>query len=419
MIYFYVRKWYTGDKRILRQARNVLRRVSLGVKITSIVSVLVLVGSLSLGFLALLNLVDLMEKQFRHRAQTTAWALAQLLSSQDVERLATLQPDDPEYATFREFLSGFQEDAGTVYTGVFLRTDGYTAVSLVDTTPGIAPLYLKPLTTINTTEFPIFGSLRSGAETVQVDKDGALYYAGWEPIDFGDDARALVYVLIPLDELGRTVKSIRNTVLLFVLLFTLMAGYTAYRFASSFERTAVLDGLMGIFNHKYFKQRLESEVERSQRYGQQTAVVMVDIDHFKKVNDTYGHQVGDFVLKKMARIVTEQARKSDVVARYGGEEIAIILPFTGLAGAQQYAERLRIKVAETLFEDREEEVELRITCSAGVAKWEPGMTMADLIRHADQALYQSKENGRNRVTLYQDENLVSAAHSEVSAAGSK
>lgn len=384
---------------------NLLRFISLRIKIAFIVSTLVLVGTMILGFLALANLADLMEKQFQHRAEATVWALAHSTMPY-LTSLEGLSTDHPTYLAARENMIASKEDFDLVYAGLFLKRDTHTTIPIVDTNPNAAPLYLTPHIPIDTMEFPVFGSSRRGAEPFQVKADGQAYFAGWEPIET-EKGYGLALVLISLDELSHTIKRIRNMILIFVLLFTLMAGYTAYRSGSTFERTAMIDGLMGIYNHKYFKQRLEAEVEKSRRYGQQTSVVMVDIDHFKKVNDTYGHQVGDFVLKRMAQIVKEQARKSDIVARYGGEEIGLILPFTSLSGAQQFAERLRMKVEETLFEDREEEVELRITCSLGVAKWEPGMDVADLIRHADQSLYASKHNGRNRVTIYQDGVLVS------------
>ncbi|MFZ5817110.1 MAG: GGDEF domain-containing protein [Bacillota bacterium] len=194
-----------------------------------------------------------------------------------------------------------------------------------------------------------------------------------------------------------------------ILLVVSLGGVASYKFASTFEKSAVTDGLMGIYNHKYFKQRLEEEVAKARRYRQQTSLVLFDIDFFKRVNDTYGHATGDLVLKLMAKWVTGMSRNTDVVCRYGGEEIAVILPHTGLAGAQEFAERLRLKVSEQVVEDPEEDAKFRVTVSVGVAQWEQGMEMMDLMKAADAALYHSKNTGRNRVTLYHPELLPAPA----------
>ncbi|HWI65876.1 MAG TPA: GGDEF domain-containing protein, partial [Symbiobacteriaceae bacterium] len=141
------------------------------------------------------------------------------------------------------------------------------------------------------------------------------------------------------------------------------------------------------------------------RYGQQTSLVMLDIDFFKRVNDTYGHATGDLVLKQLAKWVTDTARNTDVVARYGGEEIGVILTHTGVAGAQEFAERLRLKVSQQIIKDPEEDAEFRVTVSIGVAQWEKGVSFLDLVKRADAALYHSKRTGRNRVTIYQEDIL--------------
>jgi diguanylate cyclase (GGDEF)-like protein len=390
----------------------ILRRLSMRFKITTVVSVVVLFGCLTLGGLTMVKLAEVLGEQVGYRAQSSAWALASTADPLDLAAVERGKYDAPQYAFLKQMVTSFQKDVELAYAGLFVRPDGYTALPLVNTE---GDLSFTPFEPVDTTSLPVFGMIRTGSGTVNLDGHYTEYVAGWQPIELDGKPYGLAVVLVDASDVIRTVRQITLTLFVFILLFTMMAGYSAYRFASSFERSALLDGLMGIFNHKHFKQRLEVEVEKSRRHGQQTSLVLIDIDHFKKVNDTYGHQVGDFVLKQMALVVTAQARKTDIVARYGGEEIVVVLPFTGLSGAQQFAERLRLKVQETLFEDREEEVELRVTCSIGVARWESGMTMTDLIRHADTALYQSKHGGRNRVTLYQDEGLVNLTQGEAPA----
>ncbi len=168
-------------------------------------------------------------------------------------------------------------------------------------------------------------------------------------------------------------------------------------------RLAVTDELTGIANRRQFFERLDEEVDRVQRYGINLSLVMVDIDFFKRVNDTYGHPAGDKVLQEVARLLSANIRASDIIARYGGEEFAILLPSSGVDEARQAAEKLRvvIEVNDMTLEGPK----LNVTISAGVAdvvvvKGHKGSLKDALIRAADKALYTSKANGRNRVTVY-------------------
>lgn len=158
---------------------------------------------------------------------------------------------------------------------------------------------------------------------------------------------------------------------------------------------AITDGLTGLFIHRYFQNRLDSELIRAKRYNSNISLLMLDIDHFKRINDTYGHQEGDYVLKKFAGILAEHIRKVDIAARYGGEEFVVILPETGLAGADQVAEHLRFLVEKEEFSIDGKKVPL--TTSIGVACWDKTVSKKEFIEQADSMLYQAKREGRNRV----------------------
>jgi two-component system cell cycle response regulator len=161
-------------------------------------------------------------------------------------------------------------------------------------------------------------------------------------------------------------------------------------------RLSTVDGLTQIFNKRYFLETLERELSRARRYDRPLALVMFDIDHFKQCNDTFGHRAGDFVLREVADVVRERARKVDVLARYGGEEFAMILPEIDIRGANQFAEKIRIMIAESkfMFEGRH----IPVTISIGVAELTPDIaTYDDLIKRADARLYKAKQTGRNRV----------------------
>lgn len=163
------------------------------------------------------------------------------------------------------------------------------------------------------------------------------------------------------------------------------------------EKLAVTDGLTGIYNHRYFRERLEEEILRSRRYNLPLSCVLFDIDDFKKCNDTYGHLFGDAVLKEIANRMMQTVRRTDIVARYGGEEFIIIMPQTPLDGAYIQAERIRKAVQERPFEYMGKCVS--ITISGGVAEviQNETLTVEDLLRIADQCLYQAKRNGKNMV----------------------
>jgi len=162
------------------------------------------------------------------------------------------------------------------------------------------------------------------------------------------------------------------------------------------ERLATTDGLTSLANRRTFQARAEQALAQARRYGRACAVLITDIDHFKVVNDTYGHPAGDVVLRGVAQMLREQARDTDVVARYGGEEFAVVMPETDLKGAQVIAERLRESVAARAFHT--ELGPVRVTLSVGLAASpSDGTEMEALVQLADQCLYQAKRAGRNRV----------------------
>jgi diguanylate cyclase (GGDEF)-like protein len=164
------------------------------------------------------------------------------------------------------------------------------------------------------------------------------------------------------------------------------------------QRLAAIDFLTGIANHRSFFEAGEQEIQRARRYGHPLAVLMVDLDHFKQVNDTYGHAAGDKVLVAMTASLRNHLRDIDVFGRLGGEEFAILLPETDLAGGWVTAERLRTAVAETAIDAGD--VVLKITISIGVALLSPDDPGLDaVLKRADDAMYEAKRAGRNRVMV--------------------
>jgi len=175
-----------------------------------------------------------------------------------------------------------------------------------------------------------------------------------------------------------------------------------------YRELSLTDPLTGLYNQRYFKSRLIEEVSRAIRHEVKLSLVFCDIDHFKKVNDEYGHNIGDEVLKHTAQIlrgaidelqVVSRLRKSDIVARYGGEEFVVILPETGREGAAVAAEKMRKLIVSQAY--KIDGIDLQISMSFGVADVsEPVQDIDQLIKNADHAMYKVKHNGRNRVEVF-------------------
>lgn len=163
---------------------------------------------------------------------------------------------------------------------------------------------------------------------------------------------------------------------------------------------AVRDGLTGLLNHRRLHERMKEELSRSLRYQHPMTLLMIDVDYFKRYNDTYGHQQGDEVLRILAQILRQNVRHSDIVGRYGGEEFAVVLPETSKDSAVTLAQRLCEVVASTPFPGRRGGPPVRCTISVGVASYpEDGLTVSELIPAADAALYRAKRFGKNRVVV--------------------
>jgi diguanylate cyclase (GGDEF)-like protein len=168
------------------------------------------------------------------------------------------------------------------------------------------------------------------------------------------------------------------------------------RYVDRVRQLAYRDGLTGVFNRRYFESRLIDEITRAARYGGGVSVLMTDLDNFKKINDAFGHMLGDDVLREVSAIFVGQLRKVDVVCRYGGEEFAVVLPATSGTSAAMVADKLRRAVAKNEFHG----VSYPVTVSIGVAEFPAnGITRDDIVRAADDALYDAKKAGRNRVCL--------------------
>ncbi len=183
------------------------------------------------------------------------------------------------------------------------------------------------------------------------------------------------------------------TFLAIMLTKTLNRSHTKAGYLHSIATT---DGLTGLINRREFDRRITEEFSRSKRHKTQLSLALFDIDFFKKINDTYGHNTGDVILKELARLIANNTRSCDIAARYGGEEFALILPETSQLEAFELMDRLREKVEKELF--NKEKKPIRFTISVGVAQLDlTDSNHVDFVERADKALYKAKQEGRNRV----------------------
>ncbi|UJR80716.1 GGDEF domain-containing protein [Sandaracinus amylolyticus] len=176
----------------------------------------------------------------------------------------------------------------------------------------------------------------------------------------------------------------------------IVGGNMEAQYHEEIYRLMTIDGLTELHNKRFFTESLEKEISRAKRYERSFSLVLFDIDHFKKINDTYGHLAGDAVLRQLGALVRGRVRRDDVPARTGGEEFAVILPEVGQEGAALLADKLRRAVQDSTF--RFEGTIIPVTISLGVAEWTEGVVdPADLVKQADEKLYEAKRGGRNQV----------------------
>ena len=182
------------------------------------------------------------------------------------------------------------------------------------------------------------------------------------------------------------------------------------------RKLAAVDGMTGLFNRTHFTALADAEWDRFQRHKRALSLVMVDIDHFKSINDGFGHDVGDRLIVQIANACRDQKRKSDIVGRLGGDEFALLLPETPLEAARIVGERLRDAISRNVLALPDNNI--AVTASIGVSRAYEGSSLKDLLKQADIALYQAKREGRNRVCSFEPMAAAkeSAAHAEAVAA---
>jgi diguanylate cyclase (GGDEF)-like protein len=208
---------------------------------------------------------------------------------------------------------------------------------------------------------------------------------------------SMVYVSQISSEYKVSKYKVSFIVFLFNILLSIVIIFLIKKYVKdSLEEVVNKDSLTGIFNRRYFSEFLHNEIIRSERYKRTFSLIMLDIDFFKSINDNYGHDVGDIILQELAGIVNKSIRKSDLFARVGGEEFAVVAVETSLDSAILLAEKIRLNVEQNVFSR-----DLKITISLGISQYSDKDDTNTIFKRADNALYKAKGNGRNRSEVEQ------------------
>ena len=239
-----------------------------------------------------------------------------------------------------------------------------------------------------TEKIPMFGSPTHN-------KWGYLM-TGYTPLFYQGHFIGLLGVDIAGDEFLAAVTSVRNIIVVSFGIIVLLGGFFLYWASLILSKPMFIDGLTKLFNHQYMKARLQEEISRAKRYGRPLSLLMLDLDFFKRINDCYGHHSGDQVLQRVAQLIQGGLKEENIACRYGGEEIAIILPQTALWEATGVAERLRRTIEEAKLSVELASSPFQVTVSIGIAELTGEDTPEMLLNKADRALYLAKNRGRNR-----------------------
>ena len=215
------------------------------------------------------------------------------------------------------------------------------------------------------------------------------------PISAGDEVLGVLCVADRLDDAPFTRDDLTTLRTLTAPAALALARERARRDAEGFARAAVTDPVSGLFNRRYFHERLEEELDRARRHNTTVALLMIDIDNFKGINDRFGHLAGDLVIRGVGDILKRSVRRFDLCTRFGGEEFAIVMPGSGPENSAPVAERIRQRI-EAFRPPDTELADLRVTASIGMAVSQ-GASVRELIARADQALYEAKQAGKNRL----------------------
>jgi len=213
----------------------------------------------------------------------------------------------------------------------------------------------------------------------------------------------LVGVDISADYLVAILFKLKAIIVLVIIMILLIAGYLTEKLLNYTRRSMEIDYMTGLYNKKYYEQELRRSIKKSEDTEESFTIVMIDIDHFKELYDLYGHQFGDDVLIKIAKVIRESTRTIDVAVRYGGDEFTILLPSSTKEIAMNVCSRIKLGVSALELTNEQKDSALSVTVSMGIAQFRKGASAEKMTHYADLAMYEAKSKGRDTITVFNDE----------------
>lgn len=384
-----------------------------------------MVAMAALGYATYRACFELLEDNLGKRAQATAQVAANLVQV-DQRLIDQMLRLDVQHSRNHPAAKEFKQKMGPIishneveYIYVEVKLPAHQVRHFVDPTeeevfhapPGTPMEYFYVLTSENESSytdrdrFDIGDTLRERAYREKKPLFGNLSPNKWGNLMTGYaplyDSQHKFIGFLGVDISGETFFTAihRISTIIFVSfgILVLLGGFLLHRASQFLSKPLYQDGLTGLYNHQYMKNRLQKEISRARRYEHSLSVLMLDLDFFKQVNDNFGHQAGDYILRKISHLVQACLRDEDIACRYGGEEFAVILPETNLEQAVTVAERLRCSIQNTSFLIPGINQPVQVTASLGLAELQEVDNHITLLKRADEGLYRAKTQGRNRL----------------------
>lgn len=386
-----------------------LKKVPYKIKLVVFVQIAVFIAISAMGVVTYKKITGLIQKEMGMRAEGVALAASYLINQRMPEytQLSTVKDEKtPFYLEIKKHFQAFKASNKLRYMYTERQVSKDKIIYLLDAEPANSEevSHIGDTDDMNELRRKAYASKKPEYGPLTDDPVWGKFITGYAPLTDPQSGQfmGLIGVDIEAAEVFRLFAELKLLITVTIMAIMVISLVVSYKMANLMARPLYLDGMTGTYNHKYFQETMAGEIAKAERTGGALSMLMLDLDYFKQVNDTYGHRFGDLVLAETARIIKSISRKEDTVARYGGEEFAIILPGVDSGTAYEIACRIRAAVEQHIVHSEEGRFQARVTISIGVAGWASGMTKNGLIDRADLAMYLSKRQSRNIVTVYTD-----------------
>ena len=387
-----------------------MKKIPYKIKLVVFVLVAVFAATSILGVVTYRKLTGLIEKEMGMRARGVAIAAAYMFNEKmdEYQKLQTVEDEKaPFYLQMKKYFRKFKESNNLRYMYTERQINEDQIVYILDAEPEDSEYasHIGDTDDMNALRRKAYASGEPEYGPLTDDPQWGKFITGYAPLVDPRTGRlsGLIGVDIEAAEVFKLFADLRLLITGTIVVIMIVSFIISYRIAELIARPMYLDNMTGTYNHKYFQEILAAEIAKVERAGGPLTLLMLDMDYFKRINDTFGHRFGDMVLSEIARIIKGVCREYDKVSRYGGEEFAVILPGISVSEAFNVASRIRETVEGHIFHCDGKKMQIKVTISIGVAQWEPGMTKNEIIDRADKAMYMSKKQSRNIVTVYTTE----------------